>query len=403
MKMKLLNTRMKRHEPVALLGFFLMFAFMFIKSTMIKLPPSLNRIIVYTNYLIVLISISMKKEYGIKEMLLVALSSGVIIIVTGVSDNNQVMLYFLNIISLSDVKKERVAKTALFTGVLLTVITVLLARLGMIEDLTYYQSGDHDSERIRRSMGFIYPTNFAATIFYLLLIVFYLYKGKLNIFNFCLYLYAAYFVKKYCDARLSMIMILLIIAVSFCYTVRKNNHSPSMLMKAGLILSMPIGTVLTYGLLFYYSRGGKTADKLNALLSSRLSIGYRLLNEYGIKPFGQYIEQYGNGGTTDSVVQMHGEYTFIDMSFQRIPQVYGLIAFVVISVFVVYTTKKHIDAGQYLIPVILAIASINSIVDQHFVDFSNNIFLLFLYDKTMKTNKQTYDILRQIRKYAIKA
>jgi len=371
----------KVHEVIALTGFVLFYAFCFVRSTMmcVWLNPGLNRTVTYLSYFLAIGAIITMDRYSWKELLIIAAVGVIAAMATGVSDSNVYLMYLLYLIPLSDVRKDRIARAALFTGVTMTILTIVLSKTGVIEDLVYQQQVGLEL-RQRESMGFIYPTDFAAHIFFLLLIVFYLTRGRLNLVTGGLYLFFAWFVKTKCDARLSAVMLVIVFIASLVLTVWKRFRIRG-LIRWGMILAAPIGTLITFGMDFLYARGNRIAIKLDSLLSDRLSIGARLLDQYGIRLLGQNIEQHGNGGTLDSVVQFYGEYSFIDMSFQRIPQMYGLLAFGALLVFVVWATKKQIDKGAVVLPVVLTIVAINSIVDQHYLDFAYNIFLFMLLDK----------------------
>lgn len=391
----------KLHEVLALAGFVFFFAFQFVKSTMMIAwaTPNYNRIVTYLNYLIVILSIILSDRYSWKELLLLAGAGVVAVLITGISDSNVYLVFLLYMIAFQDIDKKKIAKAALVTGLLVTVAAVILSRLGVIENLVYTQT-DGAEIRVRQSFGFIYPTDFAAHVFYLLLLVFYLSDGKLNLFTAALYLFFAWFVKSKCDARLSMVMILLVFGASLVLTLWKQFRIRG-LLKWGMILAFPIGSILTFLLEWMYGRGMGVAVKLNNILSDRLVLGLRLLKEHGVPLLGKAIEQHGNGGTLDSVVQYFGEYSYIDMSFQRILQMYGLIAFVVLMVFVMFATKKQIDRGNVIVPVILTVVTINSIIDQHYLDFAYNIFLFMLLDHNRMrkiTVKQLKNRLRRKRR-----
>ena len=371
----------KVHEAIVLTGFVLFFAFGFVKSTMmcVWFNPGINRAITYLNYALVIAGILTMDGFSWKELLIIAGAGIIAVLATVVSDSNVFLVYLLYVIALSDVKKEKIAWAALVTGTILTILTIVLAKTGVIEDLIYErQTGE--GIILRESMGFIYPTDFAAHLFYLLLMVFFLTRGKLTIWTGILYLGFAWFVKEKSDARLSAVMLLIVFAASLMLTVWKRFRIRG-LMKWGMILAAPLATVITFGMDFLYAGGAGIATKLNSLLSDRLLFGARLLDQHGIRLLGQNIEQHGNGGSLIPVEEQFGGYTFIDMSFQRIPQIYGILAFLVLLVFVVLATKKQIDRGAVVLPVILTIVTINSIVDQHYLDFSYNIFLLMLLDR----------------------
>ena len=392
------NLLARTQEPIAILAFVLFYAFTFMKSTMLIawFTPGINRVITYACYALLFCSILLSTRFSWREIIAILALGLIGAVVTATSDSNLMLVYVLAAAALADVDKKRVAWAALMTGLAVTAVTIALSRTGKIENLVYFQQDENLDTRTRQALGFVYPTDFAAHVFYLLLIVFYLTRGQLNVWTGALYLGSAWLVKEICDARLSMATILLVFAASALLTLWKD-FQPRRMIRWGLILACPIGAALTFGMELLYAGGSGLGRKLNDVLSSRLSIGCRLLEESGVTLLGQEIEQHGNGQLLDSLTYW-GEYSYIDMSFQRILQMYGIIAFVAVILCAVLLTKRELDRGNVLVPVILALVTVNSIVDQHYLDFSSNIFLLMLLDRAPEREKTREAVLHRLRR-----
>ena len=76
-------------------------------------------------------------------------------------------------------------------------------------------------KRFGNSFGFIYATDFAAHIFYLVLMYFYLRSGKFNLIEIMLFLYSSFFIANQCDARLDSICIIMIVFFSIYINLTK--------------------------------------------------------------------------------------------------------------------------------------------------------------------------------------
>ena len=266
-----------------------------------------------------------------------------------------------------------IADTAYGISIIVIPMVMVLAKLGLIENLVFWRFDGMMGNR-RESFGFGYPTDFASHLFFVMLLHFYRRNGKLRGYDYLAFIAVALFVNKFCDARLTVVSIILLILVSFMYPIiTKNNRTVWNIL---LCWGAPLCAAFSWLLILLYKFGSGLAVSIDRLMSYRLSITNNMLAKYGIKLFGQYFSQHGYGG---GISETQVTYSYVDMSFVRIVMMFGIVFFVILMILTVIKMRYFIRTKDYLLPLIMLVVSICSIADQHFFDFSYNVFLLTIF------------------------
>lgn len=260
----------------------------------------------------------------------------------------------------------------------LTIMTILASLTGIIENYVYYRQG-----MIRMSLGFVYPTDFAAHIFFMSAGFCYLYFEKLKLWHGIFWVSAAYGIYLLTNARGPAAMILIVFVI--CYWGKSMlSFSRMPFPKILLKYSSVICAVLTFLLIFLYDMGGSIWKRIDKFSSQRLSLASKLMKQNSITMFGQYIHQKGDGhGVVAS--RSANEYTYIDLSFMRILLLYGVALFVIILILSVLINKNAIKKNNYSIPILMLVVSFYSLTAQHYFDFSYNFLLLAYFTNIEKT------------------
>ena len=184
--------------------------------------------------------------------------------------------------------------------------------LGVIENLQYVRNGG-----IRNSFGIIYTTDFAAHILYMMLVYFYLKRGKMNKWDYIGAGIVAALVYYFCDTRLDVTcMFILIIGYVWVENQKKKEllslkgkYSSKKWWEKYGIFAMPAAAGIMILLTVLYGKMN-ILNQLNAFISNRLLYGQQGLRQYGIRLFGQYVYMIGNGNTT----KYQPDYLFVDCS-----------------------------------------------------------------------------------------
>lgn len=294
-------------------------------------------------------------------------------------------------IGAKDVSFDKILR-CYFTISLSIILSAFFASvLGVIENLKY----ETGSRGVRNAFGIVYPTDFAAHIFFLILVFFYIRKDKGKIHEYVICLFMSVLVLQFCDARLDSACICLT-AIGHMYlkyrwtqkrylkkNYQKRVRKPIRLWKC-VAYSMPVGMAVMGVLTILYHVDILFMYEINEWLSNRLLLQDRGMIEYGIRLFGQYIKMVGNGGT----VIFPEDYFFIDCSYFYIMMQYGIIfLFCVFYVYGICCRKFRND--QYFLLTVFLIA-VNCMIAHHLLDLAYNPFALSLFAKIPENLKEQY-------------
>lgn len=313
-------------------------------------------------------------QYKMKRFLTIASSILLSLLITFKSEYAHVFSTMLFIISAQGVNFDNMLKCTLYIGLTLTVISVAASQVGIIPDLVYYR----DNGSIRHSFGTIYPTDFAAHIFYLALTFFYLQRGKLCFKHVCVLLFLIVFLDVLCDTRLTELQLIFLLFAAFLYKKSYIKERISLFYKIVIPAAMPVCAFISIMICKLYDKKDPTWKMLNSIVSRRLEYGNNSLNDNKVNLFGRFIEQNGSGGTVDNMYQRNLEYTFIDISYMRVLLMYGLVMFVIVLTVYPALCVIRMKKGDLLLPMCFFVIAVSSMIDHHLIDFAYNTFILCL-------------------------
>lgn len=362
-------------------SFLLLFTFEFLRTTQFNLMISnwVKAVLVGGSVFFLVLKLFIYKEFKIKNICVYVILAIVSTVVFLQTSYGVLLELSLMVILAEDVQLDTIVKVYVKYSFIFLVLTFISTKIGLIEDLTFIRlaGGTGAKNIVRHAFGTIYPTDFSQHVFYLVLSYVYLKKGILNLIEKTGIVFVAAFVYYYCYARLDTVSLLILLLLTILYPILKT----SSIFKKIAPFSLVIGALISTAMSFMFSASSRVLVLLNHLLSSRLSLAHTAIEMYGIKPFGQFIEMTGFGGTQD--IKSIDNYFFIDSSYIRILLCFGIITMVII--FGIYTVwlKKNADV---LMLIIFTVIAINTIVVHHFIDFVYNPFLLVLTAKIYRGN-----------------
>ncbi len=271
---------------------------------------------------------------------------------------------------------KKICKVYLLVSIPISVYTILASQLGWVTNLIYNQNG-----RIRESFGFIYPTDFAAHIFFCILVWVMLRELKCTYWEIGGMGLIVIFLHFKSDTRCSEITILLTAIVVICMkllnTKKKNSKKQCSLLLLSILLSKVGCAFLPFIFAFimvilcrFYNPENPFMAFLNNLLSERLKFGKRTFDNYDTTLWGQYIEMQGNGGTLEKPEY----YTFIDCSYINILMRFGLMVFIVVILGIIAVMLKNMN--NTLILLAISIVCLHSMIEHHLFEFYYNIFII---------------------------
>lgn len=321
--------------------------------------------------ILALLKIFLVNVYSDWRDLCLIVSIGLIVWASSLNTNTWDMIYYyVMIVAAQDINFKSIVKVFLATVVTMLVFTIVSAKLGVIAGVTNMRLGSSD---LRYALGTVYPTDLAARLFYIELFYIALRKFKLNLPEYITCLSLAAFTYVVTDTKLDvLLMLLLILAVYFkdaIILVLEKIQNLGVTLILGSMVAMIV--ILTYG----YNSKMWILNKINNILSGRLSVGHIAFENFNVPFFGQIIEQTGNGGLHHGVYS----YFFIDCSYIRVLMMNGLFSFLILVAFLVILSNKFLNKKAYSLEIALLFVALSSIIDQHLLEISYNCLLLAMF------------------------
>lgn len=335
--------------------------------SIIPMLSSLINICIYVLYFKIIIFDS----YNKKDLLTVILPEIICWILVSIASNisgySDLLIYFIFIISARNVDFRKVALISMIIGSITVVSVTTISIIDIIPDLVYGS---------RHSFGFIYPTDYVAHIFFLILTYFWYRKGKLHWYENAVILAIAAITYYFCHTRLDSGCIILLVIFGVLYNCKYGTRIYHKLRYI-LIYSTPIAAVATILLSIIYNPNYNILVFIDKIFSHRFSLGHMMMFRHGVTFWGHEVLDVGLGGS----LEKPQEYTYIDISYVRILIKYGILILLLLVAFTTLFLKKSVEKRDYVTAIVFLLITINCMVAQHLIDFSYNIFLFILYAK----------------------
>lgn len=254
----------------------------FLNSTMYRdlLNPGITKGVILYAFLVLFLKFYLLDKHTPKEYMLYGIIE-LVVFVSYVQAESNTLFVFITILLFSiDVDEDVLVKGYLTTTLLLLLFTFFSTKMGWIEDLVYTRG-----TLLRHSFGAIYTTDFAAHVFYICCAYVFLRFKHYKLYDVLLLFFVASLVYRWTDARLNTIMIILLAVTSF---IVKKEYVSWFIKRIWLLIPIP-ALVFSYVTTTFFNSNSHLLTLLNNLFSGRLSIVQGILNQYGIKVFGQKV------------------------------------------------------------------------------------------------------------------
>lgn len=346
-----------------------------LSTTMFPVPSVFWKLCRFTAMGLVIWKVVQFDCFSLKETIFIAFLFANALLVKMIAGYSEPMEWTIFLVGAKDVSFERIAKSYFVISFSILLYAFAASMLDVIDNLQYEQG-----RGIRNSFGIIYPTDFAAHVFFLMLVYFYLKKDRVKIHNYMFCLLITILVYQFCKTRLDCICMAMLIAGHMALKYQKGKGQPSGRQKQSRfaicgMFSMPAAMIIMWGLTKLYDLGVPLAYNINYWISSRLRLQSDATREYGVQLFGQYIQMIGNGGSEI----LPGNYFFLDCSYYYIILQHGLLfGFLVLAVYVL-CYRKNIEDRYFQLTIFLI--SLNCMIAHHLLDLAYNPFALALFAK----------------------
>ncbi len=349
-------------------------------QSMFPIPPRVYTLVKLVGVALIAVKVLAFDDFSLPSFFLCVLFAADAVLVLISSGYQNVITWIMLIIGAKNISFRKILEMTLVMDISMVLAAFIASSLGVIENLQY-TTHSRSLNNIRNSFGIIYPTDFAAFIFFIILIYFYLTRDRLRFYNYIGALVIDALVYYFCGTRLDCLCILFTVIVFAAInatdrirpTLRdkyRKRHDPIAFCAPFV---MPACAALSLLLSALYNPDNSLMKALNTLLSNRLNLGHTGLEEYAITLFGQGVPMFGNGGST----VLPQNYFFIDCSYLHILLRYGLVFFLMLLG--VYMFCSYQNRKDHLYVAVILLISINCMVAHHLISFAYNPFPMALF------------------------
>lgn len=360
------------------------FAHEFSYTTMfdIQWPPKIGYVFMAVSALYTIAKFIWHNTYTKKEMILSVLIIIAFVMPAILTDYSFIFWVGFLIVGAKDVDFKKILKVYLVISVTFMVMAFSASQYGLIEDLQYYAVRE-DGIYFRKSYGIVYPTDYAAHLFYMILATVVLFDEKIS--------------------TMSKVWLSLLVAGSVYFTSNAQTTTLCLIGFAVLcVLAEIIKKYMMYvekvlrwipvlcascflGLSLLYDSNRQWMVRLNELLSGRLELSKIAFDNYDIRIFGQNIFEIGRG----SSIEWKENYFFLDDAYVSILLRYGIVLFVITLVSMMFLSKRASDDRKFIIVIALVAISVHSIMEHRLIDIAYNPMILALFASLTEKSKAT--------------
>lgn len=326
------------------------------------------------------------KQYDKKTYIKIAILLILSCIVSFVSNNRIFVQYIILILGAYKIPFGKIVKYALMAEGIIVLIIILLSLINVIPNRIF---GRSNSDAVRYSLGFKYATYPSIYVWYFSMLYLYIRKNKIKWWEYTILLIINAIFYAVTDSRNELICSIAIIVLVILFNKIENKRFEKILQLCAKYL-MVFCTIISIILAFAYNPQNELMKKTNSILSDRLNLANKALNDYGIKIFGNKINWVGL-----SLIH-YGDYNksqfnYVDISYLNILINYGIIALALILYGFYRTTDKEIKKGNSFICCFMIIIAIHSIIDPQLFQIVYNIFIL-LFVNLIVSEKETNSV-----------
>lgn len=279
-----------------------------------------------------------------------------------------VPMMFLYLYCSRNIHFAQIARFSLYLSCVVCAFVVFSGYLGIIDNVVVAKG-----VRIREYLGFRYALYLPGILLNITALWVYLHKDKVPVVGSILLAAVNTFVYLKTDSRISYALALFFLGVGIFFRLM-----PKFLEKIQWVWGTMTSAFALFGTLSYvftavYHSSIPWMRRLNSMLESRLSLGKRSLDTYGVQLFGQKITWTGNG--LDAIGNSSSQpYTYVDSLYIKILQRYGGIFTVLVLSACTWAMVRLWKQKEYLLLVICAGIAAHCVLDDLSLGLHYNTF-----------------------------
>lgn len=335
----------------------------------------LLRLVSYTLISVKFICDLYNKKYSLKEVLIIFLIGIYMLIISYQSKTFGYMTYFMYIVTSKDVDYNKIIKCVLTSFIVSTAFVLILTKFGIINDKIFSLN-----IRNRHGLGFNWTTVFPNMFMYMTLYLIYIRKSKIFLSEVLIVISIAIFCYIMTDTKSAFVLTVLGILLAYFLKYNKFLQKYHKIYNyIALVLPILMASLIII-VSYLYNSDNMVLSKINSILSGRLSLGKRAINEFGFIFMARTLPLVGGEPLDGSA------YNFVDSSFLLYLLNFGIIFFVLLmSLLEYFAYLINLKKDTYML-LVFCIFVIHSTFDPQLLNLCFNYFLLVLSYKNTKIN-----------------
>ena len=339
----------------------------------------LIKIVLFSGVVLFLaIKLVLVDSFSLKELLSYLFAFSLMCLISLNTGDRQLITLIALILGAKNVIFRYIIVTFFITIILLLIFTYLSTLLDIIPNLQYSRIRDGEI-KIRNSFGTIYPTVFAAYLQSIVIAYAYLMNER-KVFNHLILILLScisiFLALELADARMSGYSIMLFLVFYYISIIFFRRIYRNKFMSKVISLSYLVGFLVIFYLSYNFNTENTLYLEINNVLSGRLQLGYNAFQEYHIPLLGQTIEFIGFGGSTKEISEEL--YNYVDSSYLQFMLRYGVLFTILSIASYIILTYKRLKLNDYKFISIIAILTINSMIEDRLLDVSINVYWLLI-------------------------
>lgn len=376
----------RRWENVYLIIYGVIVAHDFLDATMFRIqwPPKFGLVLYFAIMAYTLAMFCFNNKYSKKELICAGVVLVAFVIAAVAGDNSFLFEVGFLIVGAKNIHFDRILKVFFGVSLVILAAAMICSQAGIIENLVYpsVRGG------VRQCFGTIYPTDFAAHVFYMAMAALCMNNRRIHIADIVIVGALGVFVYKACSAFTgTMTLGLAAIGMIVVMIVQRRLEQKEKLEGTaaplgwwnGLLRFLTLAPVffaaLFIGMVHLYRPESAFWAKLDQILSLRLSVSAEGTANYAYRLFGQHVEEFGNGRS----IETREHYFFLDDSYLRMALIYGIVILIVVLLMMIIIANRAVRYQRCMLYLAMLLIALHCFMEQHLLEMAFNPFILGMF------------------------
>lgn len=376
----------RRWENVYLIIYGVIVAHDFLDATMFRIqwPPKFGLVLYFAIMAYTLAMFCFNNKYSKKELICAGVVLAAFVIAAVAGDNSFLFEVGFLIVGAKNIHFDRILKVFFGVSFVILAAAMICSQAGMIENLVYpsVRGG------VRQCFGTIYPTDFAAHVFYMAMAALCMNNRRIHIADIVIVGALGVFVYKACSAftgtmTLGLAAIGMIVVMIVQRRLEQKEKPEGTAAPLGwwngllrfLTLAPVFFAALFIGMVHLYRPESAFWAKLDRILSLRLSVSAEGTANYAYRLFGQHVEEFGNGRS----IETREHYFFLDDSYLRMALIYGIVILIVVLLMMIIIANRAVRYQRCMLYLAMLLIALHCFMEQHLLEMAFNPFILGMF------------------------